>query len=42
MNKKVLITTVPFAVNDKSPLDLLDKNNISYLINPLNKKTNRG
>ena len=38
MNKKVLITTVPFGVHDKLPLDLLDKNNISYLINPLNKK----
>jgi len=35
---KVLITTVPFAEKDRTPLDLLEKNNISYLINPLNKK----
>jgi D-3-phosphoglycerate dehydrogenase / 2-oxoglutarate reductase len=35
---KVLITTVPFGHKDKGPLDLLDKNNIEYLINPLNKK----
>lgn len=35
---KVLITTVPFGVIDRYPLDLLEKNNISYLINPLGKK----
>jgi len=35
---KVLITTVPFAHKDSTPLDLLDENNIEYLINPLNKK----
>mgnify|MGYP003969327821 FL=1 len=35
---KVLITTVPFGNKDRTPLDLLEKNNIKYLINPLNKK----
>ncbi len=35
---KVLITTVPFGEKDSSPLDLLKKNNIEYLINPLNTK----
>jgi len=35
---KVLITTVPFGEKDSQPLDLLDANNIEYLINPLNKK----
>jgi D-3-phosphoglycerate dehydrogenase len=35
---KVLITTVPFANVDRTPLDLLEKAGIDYLINPLNKK----
>jgi len=35
---KVLITTVPFADKDNSPLELLESNNIEYLINPLNRK----
>ncbi len=35
---KVLITTVPFGQKDRTPLDLLEKNNIEYLINPFNKK----
>jgi len=35
---KALITTVPFAHKDSTPLDLLNENNIEYLINPLNKK----
>ena len=35
---KVLITTVPFADKNKLPLALLEKINIEYLINPLNKK----
>jgi len=35
---KVLITTVPFANVDRTPLDLLEKAGINYLINPLNKK----
>jgi D-3-phosphoglycerate dehydrogenase len=34
----VLITTVPFGEIDRLPLDLLEKFNIDYLINPLNKK----
>jgi len=36
--RKVLITTVPFADKDRYPLDLLEKNNIEYVINPLNRK----
>ena len=36
--KKVLITTVPFGEKDKSPIKLLESNDISYVINPLNKK----
>ena len=35
---KVLITTVPFGEKNRYPLDLLEQNNIEYLINPLNKK----
>tara|TARA_B110000008_G_scaffold268907_1_gene297534 strand:+ start:2496 stop:3482 length:987 start_codon:yes stop_codon:yes gene_type:complete len=35
---KALITTVPFGKKNRKPLDLLEKNNIEYLINPLNKK----
>jgi len=35
---KVLITTVPFGSENRLPLDLLEENNIEYLINPLNKK----
>lgn len=35
---KVLVTTVPFAHNDRTPLDLLESNGIAYTINPLNKK----
>ena len=36
--KKALITTVPFGDKNRLPLDLLEKSNIEYLINPLNKK----
>ena len=35
---KVLITTVPFGEKSRLPLELLQKNNIDYTINPLNKK----
>ncbi len=35
---KVLITTIPFAVKNRLPLDLLEKRGIEYLINPFNKK----
>ena len=35
---KVLITTVPFGDNNRLPLDLLEKNNIEYLTNSLNRK----
>jgi D-3-phosphoglycerate dehydrogenase len=35
---KVLITTVPFANVDRTPLDLLENAGVEYLINPLNKK----
>ena len=37
-SKKVLITTVPFGEKDKTPIDLLESNDIAYVINPLNKK----
>ena len=35
---KILVTTVPFADKNRLPLELLEKANIDYLINPLNKK----
>ena len=35
---KILITTVPFSDKNRLPLELLEKANIDYLINPLNKK----
>lgn len=35
---KVLITTVPFGDKDRLPLDLLEKAEIEYLINPFKKK----
>ncbi len=35
---KVLITTVPFADKDRTPLELLENANIDYIVNPLNKK----
>jgi D-3-phosphoglycerate dehydrogenase / 2-oxoglutarate reductase len=35
---KILITTVPFGEKNRYPLELLEKNNIDYIINPLNKK----
>jgi D-3-phosphoglycerate dehydrogenase / 2-oxoglutarate reductase len=35
---KVLITTLPFGDKNRLPLDLLEKESIEYLINPLNKK----
>ena len=38
MTIKVLITTVPFGDKNRLPIDLLEKNNIVYLINPLNRK----
>jgi len=34
---KTLITTVPFAGKNRLPLELLEKSNIDYLINLLNK-----
>jgi len=37
-SKKVLITTVPFGEKDKTPIRLLESNDITYVINPLNKK----
>ena len=37
-SKKVLITTVPFGEKDKTPIKLLESNDIVYVINPLNKK----
>ena len=35
---KLLITTVPFADNDKRPLELLASSGVDYFINPLNRK----
>jgi len=34
----VLITTVPFGANDRTPLERLKANNIEYIINPLGRK----
>jgi len=39
---KVLITTVPFGDQNRYPLDLLEKEAISYLINPFGKKLTEG
>jgi D-3-phosphoglycerate dehydrogenase / 2-oxoglutarate reductase len=36
--KKILITTVPFGIENPLPLELLSNAGIEYLINPLNKK----
>lgn len=36
---KALIITAPFGDKNRLPLDFLEKANIEYLINPLNKKT---
>ena len=36
--KKVLITTIPFGEKNRAPLDMLESNNIDYVVNPLNKK----
>jgi D-3-phosphoglycerate dehydrogenase len=35
---KVLITTVPFSDKDKLPIELLEKAEIEYLINPIGRK----
>jgi len=35
---KVLITTVPFAKNNRLPIELLEEAGVEYIINPLNKK----
>ncbi len=35
---KVLITTVPFGNKNRFPLELLEQENIEYLINPLSRK----
>lgn len=35
---KVLITTVPFGEKNRLPLDMLENENIEYVINPLGKK----
>ena len=39
---KVLITTIPFGDKNRLPLEILEKNNIEFLINPLNKKLTEG
>ena len=35
---KALITTVPFADKDRTPLTLLENAGIDYLINPIGRK----
>jgi len=35
---RILITTVPFGNIDRTPLDLLEKNGIEYVLNPFNTK----
>lgn len=35
---KVLITTVPFGASNRFPIEMLEQNEIEYLINPFNKK----
>lgn len=35
---KVLITTIPFGASNRKPLDLLEENDIEYIINPIGKK----
>ena len=39
---KALITTVPFGVNNRLPLDLLENAGVEYLINPHKKKLVEG
>lgn len=38
IERRVLITTVPFGAIDRQPLDLLEEAGIDYVINPLNRK----
>jgi D-3-phosphoglycerate dehydrogenase / 2-oxoglutarate reductase len=38
MTPKALITTVPFAERDRTPLDLLEAAGVEYAINPLGRK----
>ena len=38
LERKVLISTVPFGAFDSHPLDLLQTNNIEYVINPLGRR----
>ena len=35
---RVLITTFPFAEEDKTPLQILKKEKIDFTINPFNRK----
>lgn len=39
---RVLITTVPFAVHNGLPLDLLESVGVSFEVNPLNRKLTEG
>lgn len=38
LERRVLITTVPFGEIDRTPLELLEAAEIEYVINPLNRK----
>ena len=35
---KVLITTSSFGKNDSAPLELMEKNNLEYILNPYKRK----
>lgn len=39
---KVLITTIPFGLYDKKPIEMLKEKNIDYLINPFDRKISEG
>ncbi len=38
VKRRVLITTVPFGEANRSPLDLLESNQIEYVINPIGRR----
>src|SRR5262245_17744274 len=42
MPEQVLITTVPFAASDRTPLDLLEAAGLDYRINPMGRRLTEG
>jgi D-3-phosphoglycerate dehydrogenase len=40
VKRRVLITTVPFGQADRSPVDLLESDQIEYVINPIGRRLN--